>query len=147
MSFEYFESFLKFRGARSAHMGKDCVLAALWLILVVMPQSTLAAESRSAERATTPLRQVVTEALQNNPEIQAARMEREAAQHRVAPAGALDDPMLEAGFINLPTNSLRFDREDMTMKMIGLSQRLPYPGKRGLRQDVATKDAETVGYG
>ena len=97
--------------------------------------------------AATPLREVVTEALQNNPEIQAARKEREAAQHRIAPAGALDDPMLEAGFINVPSNSFRFDREDMTMKMIGMSQRLPYPGKRGLRQDVAARDAETVGYG
>lgn len=98
-------------------------------------------------RGTTPLARLIAEALQNNPEIRAARKEQEAALQRVAPAGALDDPMLEAGVINLPTNSLRFDREDMTMKMIGLSQRLPYPGKRGLRRDVATRDAESVGYG
>ena len=90
---------------------------------------------------------LVAEALQNNPEIQAAQQEREAARLRISPAQALDDPMLEAGVINLPTNSLRFDRDGMTMKMIGLSQRLPYPGKRGLRQDVATRDAETIGYG
>lgn len=95
----------------------------------------------------TPLAQLTAEALQNNPEIRAARKEQEAASQRVAPAGALDDPMLEAGVISLPTNSLQFDREDMTMKMIGLSQRLPYPGKRGLRQDIATKDAESAGYG
>ncbi|HSN42375.1 MAG TPA: TolC family protein [Burkholderiales bacterium] len=91
--------------------------------------------------------QLTAEVLQNNPEIRAARKEREAAAQRVTPAGALDDPMLEAGVISLPADSLRFDREDMTMKMIGLSQRLPYPGKRGLRQDVATKDAESAGYG
>ena len=40
-----------------------------------------------------------------------------------------------------------FNREDMTMKMIGLSQRLPFPGKRGLRKDVAAKDAEAIGHG
>ncbi len=108
----------------------------------------LAAEPlRPAIYSVAALKDVVVEALQNNPEIQAARREKEAAQYRIAPAGALDDPMLETGFINVPVNSLRFDREDMTMKMIGLSQRLPYPGKRGLRQDVATRDAETVGYG
>lgn len=32
------------------------------------------------------------------------------------------------------------------MKMLGLSQRLPFPGKRGLRREVAAKDAESVGY-
>ena len=127
--------------------------AMLWSVAVGLLLPALAAEpSRAAQprpaiHSAASLTDVVAEALQNNPEIQAARKEREAAQHRVAPAGALDDPMLEAGFINVPTNSLRFDREDMTMKMIGLSQRLPYPGKRGLRQDVATKDAETLGYG
>jgi outer membrane protein TolC len=34
----------------------------------------------------------------------------------------------------------------MTMKMIGLSQRFPYPGKRDLRQGVAAKEAESAGY-
>jgi len=33
------------------------------------------------------------------------------------------------------------------MKMIGLGQRLPFWGKRGLRQDVAARDAEAVSYG
>ncbi|MEK7360593.1 MAG: TolC family protein, partial [Pseudomonadota bacterium] len=41
----------------------------------------------------------------------------------------------------------RLNREDMTMKMLGLSQKLPYPGKRALREQVAAKDAETLGYG
>jgi len=114
-------------GARAA---RGCAHAALWLFAVCLPLSVRAADSVGASnagvvaRVATPLRDVVTEALQNNPEIQAARNEREAAQHRIAPAGALDDPMLEAGFINVPSNSFRFDREDMTMKMIGLSQRL-----------------------
>jgi outer membrane protein TolC len=49
--------------------------------------------------------------------------------------------MLEAGVVNLPAESLSFRREDMTMKMIGLAQRLPYPGKRALRRDLAEKEA------
>ena len=91
--------------------------------------------------------QLVAEALRSNPEILAARQEREAAGQRIKPAGALEDPMLEAGIINLPVPSGSFRNEDMTMKMLGLSQKLPYPGKRGLREDVASKDAELVGYG
>jgi outer membrane protein TolC len=93
------------------------------------------------------LTSLIAEALENNPEIRAALRERDAASHRIAPAAALDDPVLEAGVINAPLASSTFHREDMTMKMIGLSQRLPFPGKRGLREAVATKDAEGVGYG
>ena len=93
------------------------------------------------------LTSLVAEALENNPEIQAALRQRDAASQRIAPAAALDDPVLEAGVINAPLASSTFNREDMTMKMIGLSQNLPYPGKRGLRRDVAAKDAEAIGYG
>ena len=35
----------------------------------------------------------------------------------------------------------------MTIKMLGISQRLPYPGKRALREEVATKNAESVAFG
>ncbi|MGZ8202006.1 MAG: TolC family protein, partial [Burkholderiales bacterium] len=90
------------------------------------------------------LQQLVAEALRNNPEIRAARKELEAASQRIAPAGALDDPMIEAGFLNLPVNTLSFSREDMTMKMLGVSQRFPYPGKRTLRQGVAEQEAVSV---
>lgn len=98
-------------------------------------------------RNDTQLSGLIAEVLQNNPEIQAAYQEREAARQRVAPAAALDDPMLEAGVINAPLASSPFHREDMTMKMIGLSQRLPFPGKRSLRQEVASKDADAIEQG
>ena len=101
--------------------------------------------SASQQRAT-PLAQLVAEALQNNPEIHAVRQEREAVSRRVAPAGSLDDPMLEAGVINVPTDSFSFNQEDMTMKMIGLSQRFPYPGKRGLREEVAMRELEAADF-
>ncbi|SCY10128.1 Outer membrane protein TolC [Nitrosospira sp. Nl5] len=90
---------------------------------------------------------LIAEALKNNPEIQAAQREQEAASQRIAPAEALDDPVLEAGIINTPLASSPLNREDMTMKMIGLSQRLPFPGKRGLRKDVAAQDAQSVSHG
>ncbi len=93
------------------------------------------------------LQALLAEAERNNPEIQAARREFDAARSRISPAGALDDPMLEAGLINVPTDSWRLNREDMTMKMLGLAQRLPFPGKRALRREVAERDAETSGHG
>lgn len=97
--------------------------------------------------ATSALAALVAEALQNNPELRAAAREAEAANQRVRPAGALEDPMLEAGLLNVPIQPFRLNREDMTMKMLGLSQKLPYPGKRALREQVAAKEAETLGYG
>ena len=83
-------------------------------------------------------------AAQNNPDLQAARGETSAARSRISPAGALDDPMLEAGVLNYPVESRSFKAEDMTMKMIGFAQRLPYPGKRALRREVAEKEALAV---
>ncbi len=109
--------------------------------------ATKATLTASNSHNVTLLPSLIAEALENNPEIQAAYQEREAAQQRVSPAEALDDPMLEAGVINAPLASSPFNREDMTMKMIGLSQRLPFPGKRGLRKDVAAKDAEAIEQG
>jgi cobalt-zinc-cadmium efflux system outer membrane protein len=93
------------------------------------------------------LNNLVLEALQANPEIEAMHKERIAARSRIAPAGALDDPMLEAGLVNVPTDNFRFDREEMTMKMVGIAQRFPYPGKRALRESIASKEAEGIGHG
>lgn len=118
--------------------------AALVLLLLAMASTSVRAapeEWRDAQ-----LQELLEEAARNNPELRAAGNEREAAQQRVQPAGALDDPMLEAGVINAPLASQTFRREDMTMKMLGLSQRFPYPGKRGLRREVAAKEAESVAH-
>lgn len=93
------------------------------------------------------LRLLVAEALSANPEILAARSEVEAARMRVAPAAALEDPMLEIGLLNVPTDSWRLNRDDMTMKMLGLAQKLPFPGKRGLRRNVAEKDVLSLEHG
>lgn len=109
-------------------------------------ETFVAAYSQNSASLAT-LTTLIAEALENNPEIQAALREREAAQQRISPAEALEDPVLEAGVINAPLASSTFNREDMTMKMIGLSQRFPFPGKRGLRKDVAARDAEAIEYG
>ena len=132
---------MRFTRTYALYPARRAILAILVLAAAMLPPTGAAAP------ATTPLQAIIREAQQNNPEIRAARSEKEAAEQRIAPAGALDDPMLEAGVISVPVDSFRFDREDMTMKMIGMSQRFPYPGKRGLRQDVAARDAQSAGYG
>src|SRR5512138_3704629 len=112
---------------------------------VLLAIAALAAAPALAQDARDPqLRALLAEAAANNPDLRAAQREVDAARNRVAPAEALDDPMLEAGVVNLPAQSRSFTREDMTMKMIGLTQRLPYPGKRGLRRDVAEREAASA---
>lgn len=119
-----------------------CVVA-----LAAVTSAPLGAQVWSVGNARDPqLQELVAEAVRNSPEIRAASNERLASQHRVSPAGALDDPMLEAGVLNAPWSGLRLNREDMTMKMLGLSQKFPFPGKRDLRQGVAEKDAESVAH-
>ena len=121
-------------------------IAAALFMSVAYPQAVMR-EAAISGRNSDALKELVAEALRNNPEIKAALNEKEAARQRVSSAGALDDPMLEAGVINAPLASSTFRREDMTMKMLGLSQRLPYPGKRALRREVAEKDAASVEQG
>jgi len=117
--------------------------AGCWLPVATL-MFLMASPAAAQDAADPQLAALVAEAAQNNPDVRAAQREVAAVRSRIAPAGALDDPMLEVGVLNLPTPSLSFSREDMTMKMIGLTQRLPYPGKRDLRRDLAAKEAEAV---
>ena len=127
---------------------RKCLIAIAAALLASAAHAQFAMRDTAiAEDARTVLKELISEALKNSPEIKAAFNEKEAARLRISPAGALDDPMLEAGVINAPLSGSTFRREDMTMKMLGLSQRLPYPGKRALRRDIATRDAESVELG
>ncbi len=121
--------------------------AAASFLLLLSCSWALATGPMPAGGADPGLRRLVAEALSANPEILAARSEVEAARMRVAPAAALEDPMLEVGLLNVPTDSWRLNREDMTMKMLGLAQKLPFPGKRGLRRNVAEKDVLSLEHG
>ena len=118
--------------------------AATLLGIAQVPGAPVAGAAEAPVTDPPQLAALVAEALANNPEIAAARNELDAARQRVPAAGALDDPMVEFGVVNAPLESLSLRREDMTMKMLGLGQRLPYPGKRGLRRAVAAADAESI---
>jgi cobalt-zinc-cadmium efflux system outer membrane protein len=96
-----------------------------------------------AEKPVLSLGPLIEEAIQNNPEILAARQKWQAYKERVPQAGALEDPMVGVGVVNLPTN-FSFRDEDMTMKEFSISQKIPFPGKRSLMKGMAVKEAEAV---
>lgn len=76
----------------------------------------------------------VREVLRVYPEVGAKHRALDAAQARVAPAGALADPSVGVMWDRARSGA---DRETM----FELSQPLPFPGKRRLRTDVARQDA------
>jgi len=82
---------------------------------------------------------LVAEALKQNPEIEAARQRWRAAQERAPQARALDDPEFKIELFNYP-NRLYPDASANTI--FGLSQRFPYPGKLGLKESLAVKEAD-----
>jgi outer membrane protein, heavy metal efflux system len=126
----------------ASRLSRRFVAGALGLALAWAAPMTGAADRPPP--ANPQLADLLNEAVANNPELAAARSERDAAQQRIAPAGALDDPMLELGVVNVPVDSWSLNREDMTMKMLGLIQKVPFPGKRDLRRAVATADADSL---
>ncbi|THJ21052.1 MAG: TolC family protein [Nitrospira sp. CG24D] len=85
------------------------------------------------------LSDLIQEALVRNPEIAAARKQWEAASQRIAQARTLDDPTLSVQWWNAP-ESFNLGRSENTI--VGLSQKLPFPGKLALKEDVAGRSAD-----
>ncbi|MBI5838202.1 MAG: TolC family protein [Candidatus Eisenbacteria bacterium] len=85
---------------------------------------------------------LLAEVQSQNPMLVARRAMAQAAGERVSRAGAWDNPMLEFGAVNVPSNG-RFDMEPMTMTMVGLAQKFPLFGSRGLARQAA-RDAASA---
>jgi outer membrane protein TolC len=83
---------------------------------------------------------LVREVLRRNPGLEAARSAWRAALARYPQEIALDDPRLETA---IGPRSFGSDEVDPAFR-VGLSQALPFPGKRGLRGEVALAEAEAA---
>lgn len=79
-------------------------------------------------------------ALRESPNIRAAAARLDGIRRRVVVAGARPDPMLMAGIQNLPLGG----SDPMTMRMIGVAQTLPYPGKLRLQVQAAQRETEAA---
>jgi cobalt-zinc-cadmium efflux system outer membrane protein len=86
---------------------------------------------------------VIDAAIKNNDRMAAARYMELSAQKKIGPAGAWDDPMLMLGIINLPTSFI-FNEDMMTMKMIGISQNIPYAGQKSSLSRAAKAEAQAA---
>ena len=115
-------------------------LASLLCALVLSPGATATAAPPGAVSLESVLRDVAA----SNPTLAARRSMAEAASDRRRSAGAWESPMIEVGVVNLPTSG-RFDEDEMTMKMVGVSQRVPLFGAKGLRRRAAGEEANAAG--
>ncbi|MEH6515900.1 MAG: TolC family protein [Halioglobus sp.] len=102
---------------------KKCVLGAIIGFMVAAP----ALASLSLERA-------IAMAQQHDPWLVGSEHRERALEAQSISAGSLPDPMVSAGFANLPTDSFDFNQEAMTQFKLGLSQVFPRGDSRGLQQ-------------
>jgi len=104
----------------------------------VLPELARAQEAGADGLATDPvLRELISESLAARPELKQAEASVRAERERVPQAGALPDPTLTLGIQNDGFGELMIGEMESSYYQIMLSQPLPWPGKRGLREDVA----------
>ncbi len=118
------------------------------IVIVVLAAQAVPAQQVEHQEASPALdlRELIREALENNPELTALRARLEALEHRVEPAGTLPDPMVGFALMNYPIgpNPLDIGRVPMTQTQFSYAQKFPYPGTLRLRKEVAGWDV-TIG--
>src|SRR5690348_6190092 len=88
------------------------------------------------------LRDLVREVEQNNPTIAASVHAWQASTSVPAQASALPDTEVTVQHVSVgsPRPFAGFSTSDFAYIAVGVSQQVPYPGKRALRGDVARRD-------
>lgn len=90
------------------------------------------------------LQELVAKAIADNPELKASGARWQMFANRAKQAGSLEDPMLMLKAQNmLARDPFNFRRDTTTSKVIGISQQLPFWGKRELREEVAGHEADS----
>jgi len=86
---------------------------------------------------------LVQEAMERNPEIQAARRAVQAKRARVPQAGAWPDPKVSLSYGGnvLPPFTV-MPGDPSSARQVMAEQEIPYPGKTHLRTEIASRDAE-----
>jgi outer membrane protein TolC len=65
----------------------------------------------------------------------------EASDLMISREGALEDPVLGVTALNLPSDSFVFDSTPMSGLQLSLRQRIPFPGKLGLKEKLVAEQA------
>jgi outer membrane protein, heavy metal efflux system len=90
------------------------------------------------------LDELIAEALKNSPDLLVSESKVSASRYRIPQAKALPDPMFMFGYQNEGFDRITLGEEQGAQGMFTVSQMFPFPGKRGLKGEMATKDAESI---
>ena len=83
------------------------------------------------------LAELIEEGLTNNQDIKSLESKVKGFKEGISFAGALNDPRIGIGVLNLPIDTFRFDQEPMTQKQLFIAQKIPWFGKLDLRSQQA----------
>jgi len=95
-------------------------------------------------QAVTPLAELLREAEQNSPQIQAARQSWQAAKQVPTQVSTLPDPQFTLQHLSVgsPRPFAGYTNSDFAYLGLGVSQDIPYPGKLRLKGEIAKREAD-----
>ena len=121
-------------------------LAGVGFFLWALPCRAAADDGAMPEfAAAIDLSSLSTHALANNPEIRAMEQRWRAAQARPSQQGSLPDPILNTAYHNESFDRFRQGSGDFSFLRFGAEQEVPFPGKLGLKETVAAREADREG--
>lgn len=118
-------------------------LALLFLMFIFTTSSWADDSAKTTEN----LEALIANALANNPELKSSQSRWQMYTGKAKQSGALDDPMFMFKLQNLLARQpTALDKDPQTAKVIGISQQLPFWGKRDLRKEIANYEAESYRF-
>jgi len=91
------------------------------------------------------LKWLIQEAMEKNPEIIATQKRFNAAKAKISQAKSLDDPTIRIGSYDMSNNPVNVNGQtEMLQQRYGVSQKIPFPGKLRLRNEVAVEEANMI---
>ena len=100
--------------------------------------------SKPASSQTVTVDELVRQALAHNPAISSGAHEVEAQRRKVPQASALPDPTVGVGWMGNARPFSVQTGDPSSYRSLSAMQMLPFPGKRGLRGQIATKEADAT---
>src|SRR5467141_3899491 len=121
-------------------------LRALLFCLALVSVSSAQESMPHQAQAVTPLAELLREAEQNSPQIQAARQSWQAAKQVPTQASTLPDPQftLQHFSVGSPRPFAGYTNSEFAYIGLGVSQDFPYPGKLRLRGQIAKREADVL---
>src|SRR6266481_5728576 len=119
-------------------------LPALLFCLALVSVSSAQESMPHQAQAVTPHAELLREAEQNSPQIQAARQSWQAAKQVPTQVSTLPDPQFTLQHLSVgsPRPFAGYTNSDFAYLGLGVSQEIPYPGKLRLKGEIARREAD-----